>query len=55
MNGNADYPLPPLTAELAALASKIAYERWSDPASGDDFGDIARRALGDVQAASARC
>ena len=44
-----------VAAELAALAWKVAYERWSDPAGGDDFGDIARRALGEVQAASARC
>jgi AcrR family transcriptional regulator len=44
-----------VAAELAALAWKVAYERWSDPASGDDFSDIARRALGEVQAASARC
>ena len=44
-----------VAAELGALAWKIAYERWSDPASGDDFGEIARRALGEVQAASALC
>jgi AcrR family transcriptional regulator len=44
-----------VAAELAALAWKVAYERWSDPVSGDDFTDIARRALGDVQAASALC
>ena len=44
-----------VAAYLAALAWKIAYERWSDPASGDDFSDVARRALGDVQAASGLC
>ena len=44
-----------VAAELGALASKIAYERWSDTASGDDFGEVARRALGEVQAASALC
>ena len=43
-----------VAAELGALALKIAYERWSDPASGDDF-ENARRALGEVQAASALC
>ena len=44
-----------VAAELGALASKIAYERWSDAASGDDFGEVARRALGEVKAASALC
>ena len=48
-----------VAADLGALAWKIAFERWSDPAGGDDFGDdfgaIARRALTEVQAASARC
>jgi hypothetical protein len=44
-----------VAAELGALAGKIAYERWSDTASGDDFSELARRALGEVQAASALC
>jgi AcrR family transcriptional regulator len=44
-----------VAAELGALAWSIAYERWSDPASGDDFSDAARRALGEVRAASALC
>jgi AcrR family transcriptional regulator len=44
-----------VAAELAALASKIAYERWTDAADGDDFGDLARQALGEVQGASAFC
>jgi AcrR family transcriptional regulator len=44
--------VPDLTA---SVAWKIAFERWSDPAGGDDFGAIARRALAEVQAASARC
>lgn len=42
-----------VAAELGALAAKIAYERWSNPASGDDlsggFGDVARQALSEVQ------
>jgi hypothetical protein len=42
-----------VAAELGALAWKIAYERWSDTSNGDDFSEIARRALGEVQAASA--
>jgi len=44
-----------VAAELGALAWKIASERWSDTANGDDFSDVARRALGEVQAASALC
>ena len=44
-----------VAAELGALALKIAYDRWSDPANGDDFGEIARRALSEVQAASSLC
>jgi AcrR family transcriptional regulator len=42
-----------VAAELGALAWKIAYERWSDPAGHDDFVDVARRALSEVRAASA--
>lgn len=44
-----------VAAELGALGWKIAYERWSDPANDDDFSEVARRALGEVQAASALC
>ena len=44
-----------VAAELGALAWKIAYEHWSDTASGDDFSELARRALGELQAASALC
>jgi hypothetical protein len=44
-----------VAAELGALAWDIAYERWSDTASGGDFSEAARRALGEVQAASALC
>jgi AcrR family transcriptional regulator len=44
-----------VAADLGALAWKIAYERWSDTANGDDFSEVARRALGEVQAASALC
>jgi AcrR family transcriptional regulator len=44
-----------VAAELGALAWNIAYERWSDAASAGDFGEAARRALGEVQAASALC
>src|SRR3954454_4844285 len=44
-----------VAAQLGALAMKIAYERWSHTANDDDFGDVARRALEDVHAASALC
>jgi AcrR family transcriptional regulator len=44
-----------VAAELGALAGKIAYERWSDTANGDDFSEVARRVLDEVQAASALC
>ena len=44
-----------VAAELGALAMKIAYERWSDPAGGGDFGETARQALEDVQAAGELC
>ncbi len=44
-----------VAADLGALAWKIAYDRWSDPANGDDFGEVARRALSEVRAASSRC
>jgi AcrR family transcriptional regulator len=44
-----------VAADLGALAWKIAYERWSDPANGGDFGEVARRALDEVQAASSSC
>lgn len=30
---------------------KMAYERWSDPGNTDEFGDIARHALGEVRSA----
>jgi AcrR family transcriptional regulator len=44
-----------VAAELGALAWKLAYERWSDPATGGDFSEVARRALGELLAASALC
>jgi hypothetical protein len=44
-----------VAAELGALAWKLAYERWSGTTNGDDFGELARRALTEVQAASALC
>jgi hypothetical protein len=44
-----------VAAELGALASKIAYERWSDTDNGDEFSEVARRTLSEPQAASALC
>ncbi|GAB3895520.1 TetR/AcrR family transcriptional regulator [Microbispora bryophytorum subsp. camponoti] len=44
-----------VAAELGALASTIAYERWSQTTAGDDFGKVARQALDDVQASTAFC
>lgn len=42
-----------VAAELGALTVKIAYERWSDPACAGEFAEVARRTLGEVQAAGA--
>lgn len=44
-----------VAAELGALAWEIAYERWIDTANDDEFGEVARRTLSEVQAASALC
>jgi AcrR family transcriptional regulator len=40
-----------VAAELGALTLKIAYERWSDTTNGDEFSDVARGTLGELQAA----
>ena len=44
-----------VAAELGALTLGIAYERWSDTTNTDEFRDVARRTLGEGQAASATC
>ncbi|MCO5974132.1 TetR/AcrR family transcriptional regulator [Actinoallomurus soli] len=44
-----------VAAELGALASSIAFERWSRTSAGEDFSKIARQALDDVQASTAFC
>jgi AcrR family transcriptional regulator len=44
-----------VAAELGALAWKIAYERWSDTTNDEEFSELARRTLTEVQAASALC
>jgi AcrR family transcriptional regulator len=43
-----------VAAELGGLATKIAFDRWLD-AADEDFGQVARQALGEVQAAAALC
>lgn len=44
-----------VAADLGALTLKIAYERWSDATDGDEFGEVARRTLSELRAASALC
>jgi len=44
-----------VAADLGALTLKIAYERWSDETDGDEFSEVARRTLSELQAASALC
>jgi hypothetical protein len=44
-----------VAAQPGALTLKIAYERWSDAANGDEFNEVARRTLTELQAASATC
>jgi NTP pyrophosphatase (non-canonical NTP hydrolase) len=42
-----------VAAELGALVLAIAYERWIE--TTEEFGDVVRRTLGEVQAAGALC
>jgi AcrR family transcriptional regulator len=44
-----------VAAELGALTLKMAYEHWSDTTNGDEFSEVARRALSELRAASALC
>ncbi|WP_316781158.1 TetR/AcrR family transcriptional regulator [Streptomyces sasae] len=44
-----------VAAELGGLAWKIAYERWKGATGQDDFSELARQALVQVQAASTMC
>lgn len=43
--------LAAVSAQLGALTLKTAYERWSDLGNTDEFSDIARQTLSEVQAA----
>ncbi|MHB8531875.1 MAG: TetR/AcrR family transcriptional regulator [Solirubrobacteraceae bacterium] len=45
-------PASRVAAQVGALALKIAYEQWSDDASGEEFSEIARGTLSELQAAS---
>jgi hypothetical protein len=44
-------PASRVAAQLGALVMTIAYERWSDLAGDDDFGEAVRQALDEVKAA----
>ncbi|MDX3238746.1 helix-turn-helix domain containing protein [Streptomyces sp. ME03-5709C] len=44
-----------VAAELGALASTIAFERWSRSTTGEGFGEMARQALDDVRASTTLC
>ncbi|BBA95624.1 putative TetR family transcriptional regulator [Actinacidiphila reveromycinica] len=44
-----------VSADLGALASAIAFERWSGKTSGEDFRVLARQALADVRACASAC
>ncbi|MCX4586385.1 hypothetical protein [Streptomyces sp. NBC_01481] len=41
----------PAAAELGTLALNGAYERWSDADNTDEYSDLARQILSEVQAA----
>jgi len=42
-----------VAAQLGALALKTAYERWSGAGGTEEFGALARQALGEMEAAAA--
>jgi AcrR family transcriptional regulator len=44
-----------VASQLGSLAWKIACDRWIDAPDDEDFGEIAQRTLGELQAASALC
>jgi AcrR family transcriptional regulator len=47
-----DDPAAMVAGQLGALAIGRAYTRWSEPGNQEDFGPIARDALGELHAAS---
>ena len=44
-------PVAEAAAQLGALVLKWAYERWTEAGNEDGFGELARQAVSDVQAA----
>ncbi len=44
-----------VAAQLGAVASRIAFDLWSERPDGEEFGTAARRTLGELHAASASC
>jgi hypothetical protein len=40
---------------MGALALKLAYDRWLEPDNEAEFGDVAREALAELEAAVAAC
>jgi len=46
-------PTATIAAELGVLAVNRAYARWADPASQQNFADIARQTLHELRAATA--
>lgn len=46
-------PTASLAAEIGMLALKLAHARWSDPANGQELGELARQSLRQLQMASA--
>jgi AcrR family transcriptional regulator len=44
-----------VASQLGSLAWKLAYDCWIDAPDGEDFGEIARRTIGELQAAGALC
>ncbi|HWD65042.1 MAG TPA: helix-turn-helix domain-containing protein [Solirubrobacteraceae bacterium] len=46
-------PSATLAAELGILAFRAAFVRWADPANDREFGELARQALQELQAAGA--
>ena len=44
-----------VAAQIGALSLTIAYERWSEATNGDEFSEVARRTLSEMQTAIALC
>jgi AcrR family transcriptional regulator len=44
-----------VAAQLGAVAMKVGYDRWIDGGAGEEFGEVARRALDELRAAAVLC